>query len=158
GPFKVGFYLSTVQVAGPPGTFIGSVNVNGIAAGATVSTSATVVVPTSVAAGVYYLSALADIEDRVAEANDGNNGAIAVNQITIRRPDLVMTKVTGPSGGVGAVGQPLAVALSVKNQGLPPANAGPFKIGVYLSTTQNPLDGTRIGKVSVAGAVAGAPP
>ena len=160
GAFKVGFYLSTVNAAGA-GTCIGSASVSGVAAGATAVGSATVVVPTSVAANTYFLSAVADFEDRVAEGSDGNNGLVAANQITIRRPDLVITKVAGPASGIGAAGQPLAVTLGVKNLAPPPANAGPFKVGLYLSPTPNttlPVTGTLIGSLNVSGAVASALP
>ena len=56
------------------GTLIGNVSVTGVAAGATVTVPATVVVPASLAAGTYFLSAVADFLDVVAESEELNNG------------------------------------------------------------------------------------
>jgi subtilase family serine protease len=94
----------------------------------------------------------------VAESNEQNNGLTASVRVAIRQPDLALTQVSGPPSNAGAAGQPLAVTLGVKNQGSPPANVGPFRVGIYLSPNQAPGTGLLIGHVSVNGVVAGALP
>ena len=157
GPFRVALYLSLSDDPGT-GALIGNVSVTGVAPGATVTLPATVVVPASLAAGTYFLSAVADFLDAVAESDELNNGLTATAQVAIRQPDLALTRLSGPASSTGAAGQPLAVTLGVKNQGSPPANAGPFRVGVYLSPNQSPGTGLLIGNVSVTGVVAGALP
>jgi subtilase family serine protease/subtilisin-like proprotein convertase family protein len=158
GPFRVGLYLSMTDEPGT-GALIGNVSVTGVAPGATVTVPATVVLPASLAAGTYFLSAVADHADVVAESDELNNGLTAATQLAIRQPDLVLTRVAGPATGLAAAGQPLAVALGVKNQSTAPANAGPFRIGIYLSSdVPTPGAGLLIGNLSVNGLVAGALP
>jgi subtilase family serine protease len=157
GPFRIALYLSMSDVPGT-GALIGNVSVTGVAAGATATVPATVVVPASLAAGTYFLAAVADFLDVVAESEELNNGLTSATEVAIRQPDLTLTRVTGPASNLGAAGQPLAVTLGVKNQGAPPANAGPFRVGLYLSPTDEPGTGVLIGNVSVSGVVAGALP
>ena len=45
-------------------------------------------------------------------------------------PDLITTSLTGPP--TGTVGSEVSISASIRNQG--PANAGPFRLGLYLST------------------------
>ena len=59
----------------------------------------------------------------------------------IRQPDLLVTEVNGPASRSGAAGQPLVVSAKVKNQALAPANAGPFRVGFYLSLIRHAGDG-----------------
>jgi subtilase family serine protease len=157
GAFRIGFYLSLTDTPGA-GTLIGNVSVTGVAAGATATIAAPVTVPASLAAGTYFLSAVADFLGVIAESDEGNNGGLAMSQMIIRQPDLLIAEVKGPASGMGAAGQPLPVSLKVKNQGTAPANAGPFRVGIYLSTDQSAGTGLLLGNLSVNGVVAGALP
>jgi len=56
---------------------------------------------------------------------------------------------------VGAIGQPLAVSADIKNEGPALANAGPFRVGFYLSDDVMPGTGTLLGAVNVPGLAAG---
>ncbi|GFO65940.1 CARDB domain-containing protein [Geomonas paludis] len=84
----------------------------------------TATVPTSIPAGTYYLAALADPANVVAEDNDANNGAVGA-QFTIGS-DLQVTAVTG-SISAGR----LTYSVTVKNAGT--TYSGSSYTGVYLS-------------------------
>src|SRR5262245_20340864 len=70
GPFRVGFYLSPSSTPGT-GTLIGSRTVASLpkSAGPVVTTAVTV--PPGTAPGSYFVSAVVDIDETVAESNEG---------------------------------------------------------------------------------------
>jgi subtilase family serine protease len=154
GPFKISLYLSNAPNA--TDQLIGSLNVVGALASALpLTVSGNVIVPPSTPAGSYYLSAVADAEGAIPDLSRANNLLTADGQIAIGRPDLSVTRVAGPAGGVGAAGQPMTVSADIKNEGPALANAGPFRVGFYLSDQATPGTGTLLGAVNVPGLAAG---
>ena len=144
GPFKVAVRLSSAT--GPViDTLLGILNVTGLAAGARTTLTATLPVPGNVSAGSYFLVAVADVEDRVIEANETNNELIAATALTIRAPDLAVLSATGPA--TWSPGQPFTVMASVRNVALAPAAAGAFRVGVFLSPIAT--GGTLVGSTAV---------
>lgn len=105
---------------------IGERNVTGLAAGA-FDTATTVITIPSVPTGGYYLEAIADSENVIAELNENNNGKLG-NAISISSvlPDLLMKDVAASVSG----GQ-IKYSGTLKNQG---TQAASCRVGVYLST------------------------
>ena len=153
--FRIGLYLSTDPEPGT-GRLIGFVPVPKLPGGSpAVVLSATPTVPVDLLDNDYFLSAVADVDGVVVESDETNNGFTAAAMVTIARPDLIVTSLSGPA--VGAAGGPLAVTVGVKNQGMPPAGARPFRVGFFMSAVSAaPGAGVLVGNVSVNGLNAGA--
>jgi subtilisin family serine protease len=78
------YYLGTTAVKDASATLLtGSRAVIGLAAGGTSSGSTPVTVPTTVAAGTYYLIACSDDLNVVAEGNEANNCAASTTQVQV---------------------------------------------------------------------------
>ncbi len=152
GPFRVGLYLSSGSGTPGAGTFLGSRTVTSLAGGLESPATTAVTVPPGTAPGLYFVSAVVDIDEAVDESDEGDNGLTAATRVEIIRPDLAMLAVSGPTRG--AVGKPISVSTSVKNVGA--LAAGAFTIGIYLSPTNTPGSGTRIATRSVASLAPGA--
>src|SRR5207244_3221045 len=94
----------------------------------------------------------------VQELNEANNAAVSSTPLTVTlfRPDLVMRSVSGPP--TGATGRPITINSTVGNQGTSGANAGPFQISFYLtssSTTVTPGVDRLLGNRSVTNLAVG---
>jgi uncharacterized protein (TIGR03437 family) len=94
GPFRVGFYLSPTSTMTSSTVFTGSSCsvANGLAAGSTFSCNAAVNIPSTLAAGTWYLLAVADDQGQVDESDKSNNlrpadtGTIAVSAPSTSQP------------------------------------------------------------------------
>ncbi|HXD98578.1 MAG TPA: CARDB domain-containing protein, partial [Candidatus Acidoferrum sp.] len=152
GPFHVDVYLSATSHTPGAGTLIGSRNVSSLAAHSISTAMTAVTVPPGAPAGLYYVSVVVDGDNVVLESNEGNNGLTAEKRVEIIRPDLMMASVTGPARGV--LGKTMTVGTTVKNLGR--VAAGPFAVGIYLSTVSTPGSGQRLALRSVTGLGPGA--
>jgi subtilase family serine protease len=97
--------------------------------------SVTLTIPADTATGTWYLIAVADQEQAVAESLETNNS----RSLSFRLgPDLVLTKVSGPSSA--DAGQSISVNETVRNDGTGTAPASVTRF--YLSTngTWEPSD------------------
>ncbi len=153
GGSHVGFYLSTDANITTTDTMLGTVYVNGLAAGAQQAVSGTFTIPVGLAPGTYYLGAIADNYRYVTESDETNN-AMAGNTITVSiGADLIMTAVSGPASG--STGAAITMTGTAKNQGT--GSAGGSYVGFYLSTDANITTAdTMLGTVYVSGLAAGA--
>jgi subtilase family serine protease len=119
GSFTIGFHLSTNTIYGD-GDDIASVTVRSVgtlAANATSAATTSVVVPASTPIGMYYVCAMADINNTVAETNETNNTLCTATPVAVG-PDLTFTALTGPASGTHvAQGASFNVTDTVKNQG-----------------------------------------
>ncbi|BCU08005.1 S8 family serine peptidase [Allochromatium tepidum] len=90
GAFRLGYYLSTDSTitTGDVDTTWGC-DIASLAPGASQNCSGTVVIPSTLTTGSYYLGAYADKKGEVSESNESNNGLAASNTIYI----------TGTGGG-----------------------------------------------------------
>ena len=132
GPFRVGVYASTNSTISTGDTLIAISNYTGGLGGGSSSSFSGDVDVSSVTPGTYYIGAYADDQFQVAETNENNN-ALAGNQEGLPCPtpavvDLAISAISGTCNSDGT----LAVAGTVQNLG--PDAAGPFRVGVYLST------------------------
>ncbi len=132
--FTVGFYLSPDNVIDQAtDRFLGSRLLSSLAVNGTSVASTPVTIPADVEPGSYFIGVVADATNNVAEQDDSNNTKVTAppTVITLFKPDLVVTAVSGPAKGV--VGANISVSTTVRNQGPAPVT-GPFTVGVYLSS------------------------
>ncbi len=136
---KLGVFLSPGDATPGAGLFLGLVSTPTIPALTTATVTGAVMVPTSVLAGQYLVSVVADAPGTVVEELETNNGRTAASPVTLVNflPDLVVTGV--PSPGNTLSGKLLSTPLHVRNAG--PVASGPFRVGVYLSQSQVPGTG-----------------
>jgi subtilase family serine protease len=134
GPFRVGLYLSTNDIISTGDIFTGTIcdYPSGLSAGTSSTCSGPMSVPGSLTPGDYYVGAIADDEDIVVESREDNNSRAAPSPTTFvpAGPDLTVTSVTAPSSGT--IGGSISISLTVVNEG--GTDAGPFRVGLYLST------------------------
>ena len=153
GSFSVGIYLSTDDVITTADTLIGYRIVSSLSAGASSWANTGITIPTTVAPGDYYLGVIADYNNTVKESDETNN-SLAGNQISIVRPDLTMTAVSGPAS-VGT-GTSLTVSNTVSASATG-GTAGSFTVGIYLSSDNViTTSDTRIGYRTVSSLATGA--
>lgn len=157
GSFQVGIYLSSDPEITSGDTLIGLRSVPELGAGELSFLSAALTVPANLAAGSWYVGALADVGGSRLESDEFNNSLAASGELFVTnppRPDLIVTAFSFAPSQVDA-GQSLSVDETVANQGL--VAAGPFRVGVYLSEdTDVTTDDRLIGFRSVAGLDVGA--
>jgi subtilase family serine protease/pimeloyl-ACP methyl ester carboxylesterase len=127
------FHLSTDSIYGNGDDIILSAtqSVPSLAAGWSSTASTTLTVPSTTPLGNYYICAMADSGNVVAESNEGNNPSCTGSTIQVTQPDLIMTAVTPDAATVNA-GATLSVTDTVRNQGL--VASGSFRIAYHLST------------------------
>ena len=92
GPFRVSFFLvrrvaDVIRLPGD-GILVGSKDVPSLGAGASVGASMAVSVPANFDAGLYALSAVADVENAIPEAA-GQDGAVANGRVATRAINVV---------------------------------------------------------------------
>ncbi|EHR68926.1 CARDB domain-containing protein,subtilase family protease [Burkholderiales bacterium JOSHI_001] len=166
GEVVVGFYLSAGSGISPSDRLIASTKVASLAGGASVAVSATAALRTDLPAGSYYIGAIADPANLVAESNNANNARVATGLISTGfGPDLVVSAVSAPA--TVTRGSAFAVNATVLNQGTGAIGAASdqavitkgstIRVGVYLSrnatiTTADDLIGTATFSALGAGA------
>jgi len=131
GSFKIDYRLSTNTVYGDgDDVVITTGSVKSLAAGISNTAATSLKIPKT-AAGSYHVCAMADSAGKVIESNEANNTFCSASQVTVPRPDLIMTDVNPTAGTVNA-GDTLLVGNTVKNQGA--LSSGGFGIVFHLST------------------------
>jgi subtilase family serine protease len=153
GAFRVGYYLSSNPVVSKNDVLLGSRTVIALSVGSSSSGSATVVLPIGLAAGSYFVGAIADDQDLVPEVIPSNNArtsTVALDVIVVASPmpQLKLENVqfdpkTTVAGGV------FQVQEVVRNLGT--QSASTFRVGIYLSTDNKiETSDVRIGERIVA--------
>ena len=74
--FTVGLYLSTDATITTTDLRIGTRSVSSLAVGVSSSTTTTLTIPTTLAAGTYYIGAIADYTNMAKENNETNNARV----------------------------------------------------------------------------------
>ena len=153
GPTDVsstGFYLSKDLGLGPDDVLLGTRQVPRLAAGAADSATTTLTIPADTAPGSYFVIAMADSPNTIAETNETNNTKWMI--LTIG-PDLTVSALSGPA--TAAAGGPMVVSDTTANHGGGAAAAS--ATGFYLSAN-TALDSTDefLGSRSVPALDAGA--
>lgn len=130
-----GLYLSDDAALGDD-VSLGTVVVRALTAGASTSVKRTLQIPGNTSAGQYWIFAVANDGSDFAEPPSANNGRGSAAPILVG-PDLVVTAATSTRVSA-APGMNVRVTSTVKNQGGAPA--GPFQVGIYLSSDNDTLD------------------
>jgi subtilase family serine protease len=95
-----------------------------------------------VAPGAYNIIVVADHEGRVTEPDEANNTFVVAAQVQIRRADLAVTALAGPSTGVR--GRTISVANTVTNLGNAAATA--VRVSFFVSPVDpRPGAGRQVG-------------
>lgn len=132
GSFTVGLYISSDAAVTTADLRVGTRSVSSLLPGASSSASTAVTLPSSLAAGTYYVGAIADYTNTVtAESNESNNALAGATMTISSGPDLVMTAVSGPASAPR--GTSITVSNSILNQGTGTATNS-STVGIYLST------------------------
>lgn len=100
----------------------------------------TYAVPTSVAAGNYFVLVRTDRDNQVLETSENNNvrsseTTVAIAAATVLMPDLVVESVDAPSDAYS--GQPFELTWTVRNTGVDPTPGRNWYDSVYLSRDMN---------------------
>ena len=135
GQFIIAFHLSTNAVYGDGDDIVltATRTVASLGAGKTSTASTSLLVPATVPLGDYYVCAMADRDNTVAESDETNNSACTAGPIHVTYSDLTMTAVT-PNASTLSATATLSVTNSATNQSgvaVPVA----FKVGFVLSPT-----------------------
>jgi len=132
GSFRIGFYLS-LNADGSTQDKLTTNNraLTSLAAGATNTASTTVTIPLDTFSGSYYICAVADSLNQVAESSETNNvGCTPISTLVQGLPDLIVTQVEPNALSVSAGGI-LSETDTVQNIGTGPAR--PFNVAYSLS-------------------------
>ena len=126
--FTVRFYLSNDDALD---VLLGSRTIAGLAAGASSPAVTSLTIPANTPApATYRVIAVVDADNQQVELDETNNTSVSGPvDVSLYRPDLVVTSLTLPA--TGATGRPLAITSTVRNTG--PAPATPFTVRFYLS-------------------------
>jgi PKD repeat protein len=145
------FYLSTNPSLDASDAVLGSRAVPALANGAASSSSVSLAVPSTTAAGLYYVIAKADGNQAIAEASESNN--VRTSAAVRVGPDLRAVTVTGPTRA--AAGGSVVVGDTTRNEG---AGAAAASSTTYYLSTNVTLDAAdvAIGGRSVPGLIAAA--
>lgn len=85
--------------------------------------------------GNYFVWAVIDVDNVVAEFTDDNNSYSMIVPVAASAPDLIIESIV-PDVDAPVVGQPFTVAVTVKNQGR--LAAGPFNVAVFKNSQAAP--------------------
>ena len=151
----VRWYLSTDNVITTSDFAVGNVAVVALGAGKSANVSAKIPVPSSVPAGTYYVGAIVDPDNTLAETNDGNNaraGGMLAVQYSV---DLQITALAAPASGT--TGSNYTFNATLKNAGLA-ASGQPVRVDFFLSSdnTIDPNNDPLIASSTVPALAAGA--
>ncbi len=142
GSFEYAYYLSTDSQIDPAvdlriGTFQGTLNTGEDQYGID-----TILIPSTIPAGDYYVGILMDPTNAVLEVDDTNNAATTVGTIPVFEAAIQFTTVNLPRGTVGvpyevglyAQGGPLGITWSVSGGALPDGLALDAASGIISGT------------------------
>ncbi len=155
-------YLSASATWPGSGVYLGSFGRPWpLPAGGSYTQDRSVVLPASLAAGVYYIYARADVSNAIYEHNsESNNITRSLAQLTVTRPpdapkaDLEIGSLTGPA--TGDSGTVLSVGWTVTNAGAGATSASSWLDRIYLSAdaSLNPASDITLGSASRSGFLA----
>jgi subtilisin family serine protease/subtilase family serine protease len=147
-PVRVDFFLSSDNTIDPStDPLIASSTVPALAAGASVQVTATAALRTGVKSGAYFIGAVVDPANAIAESNKGNN-RVRGNAVNVTYgPDLVIASVSGPASVTR--GQSFTFNATLTNQGsgaigaatdqdvITGGKSSSIRVGIYLSDNPN---------------------
>ncbi|MBI4685798.1 MAG: hypothetical protein HY755_11460 [Nitrospirae bacterium] len=130
------FYFSTDATYSAEDKYIGSRSIPSLAAGATNTGSTSVTLPCGITdADTYYILAIADADNAVAETNEINN--LKSDSIKIGA-DLIISALTAPT--TAKAGTTITIGNTTKNNGTGDAGASTNKFYLSVDTKLFPWD------------------
>lgn len=142
GAFAVRYVLSTDTTINVTDTSLGDENVSGLAAATSVAVTRTALLPGGLAAGTYFIGAIADFANTVGEVNEANN--ISLNPVSIQvnaaGANIAVTTVTLPA--TGNLGATLPVSVVLSNTGSATITST-FTSRIFL-TASGTIDGSAV--------------
>ncbi|MBI4651111.1 S8 family serine peptidase [Candidatus Desantisbacteria bacterium] len=114
--FYNGIYLSTDGVITTSDTRIGIQYISSLNGASSSTLTSSLVIPSTLTAGRYYIGAIADYNTTRVETNENNN-TLTGNTIDLTSGvDAIMTLISGPATGV--TGTSVSITSTAKNQGI----------------------------------------
>ena len=107
------------------------ISIGALASGVSGTVSASVTIPSTTPGGTYYVCAMTDASNAMAEGDETNNTLSSFTPIIVPLPDLIMTALSTTATAVSR-GATFSVSRAVKNQG--GSTAGPSVVDFHLST------------------------
>ncbi|QDV07688.1 hypothetical protein Poly30_32170 [Planctomycetes bacterium Poly30] len=136
--FQVGVFLSQDSTIDPAeDILVGTRSISTLPVGSgSGSGPMSLVIPGNTPGGQYFVGVYADSSLIVPETDEGNNGLVAANRVTVTvppLPDLVATSFSfSPTIVQAGGGGVLSISDDVENRGV--ADSAPVRVSVYLST------------------------
>ena len=134
GPSTTNFYLSADNKFDPGDVLLGGRSVGALGPKQSSAASTTVTIPPGTALGNYFLLAVADADNVVAETKDKNKKS---RKLSVTRPDLTVTRLKSPSSA--AVGSTVVINETTSNKTA--VSAGSSATSFFLSADEI-LDGS----------------
>jgi large repetitive protein len=131
GPMFVSHYLSVDDVITTNDVRFGGTTIFSVGAGTATTNIAQVFPPDNLAAGTYFLGAIIDPQDGVAEIDEGNNTAVGRQVELVYGPDLACTFLAVSSSNVVGASS-VTVTNLLQNIGVAPG-PGIVQMNFYLS-------------------------
>jgi serine/threonine protein kinase len=131
GIVRLGVYFSSAPIVNRSSvlsTF--SCTVEALAAGSNGNCSGKINVPSALAPGTYYLTAMVEGMAQANRSRLADSGPIVLRAPPPNRPDVVITLFTASTSSI--IGTVVSATASVKNEGT--ADAGIVRLGVYFSS------------------------
>jgi subtilase family protein/CARDB protein/List-Bact-rpt repeat protein len=153
GAFRVGLFMSPDDATPGAGTAMTSWSVAAVAAAGTTRITRVIAVPADWAPGPYWISAIADVDNALVEADHTNNAFTAPGPVMVALPDLATIAVGAPL--YGTPGKPVTLTASIRNAAPAAATATNIRVAWYLAATGAVDRGTEIGSARVAALAGG---
>lgn len=148
---STGFYLSVNNTWSAGDVLLGSRSVGILAPNGTSVATTTLTIPQSTAPGSYFILAMADDGNAVAESSETNNTKSAQIRLS---PDLQVSSLSVPTKA--AAGATISATDTTKNQGQGTAGATTTRFYLSPTTTFNSATATEVGSRAVALLASGA--
>jgi subtilase family serine protease len=133
----------------------GTRSISTLAAGASSTGTVTVTIPSSTAAGLYYLLACADDKSAVKESDETNNCLPAAGRVQVLVPDLTVAAVSDPPAAA-VIGASFSASDTTLNQGAAASASSTTRYYLSLDMLKNSGDKLLSGTRSVPSLLPGA--
>ncbi|HVX86712.1 MAG TPA: CARDB domain-containing protein [Phycisphaerae bacterium] len=143
-------YISdTPDMSGDNNDFLGFINVNSLAAHASVNQSTTVTIP-NYPAGQWYIVVVTNAFQGQPEADTTNNTASSAIQLSAPNIDLAISNPVINTPAPTSAGDPVSISYTVTNNGTDATGSNQYYDQLFLSTTPGFTPGSLVGTINGA--------
>jgi len=114
--FNINYYLSTDNIITTDDTYLTNTKSLSILSGSFITDTKSLSLPTSLAAGDYYIGAVVDPENAIMETNESDNISVSNVISVIRNPDLIISTASADKLKV-SVDDSVSINYSIDNIG-----------------------------------------